>query len=75
MLHEIRARVADMEQKDVERNQKAAAEWLEMERKVAAERLEMERNAAAEPPKRLEMEPKSGSGSAGLEQKISAEML
>ena len=37
MMHEIRARMADMEQKDTERDQKAAEERLEMESKVAVD--------------------------------------
>ena len=37
MLHEIRARIADMERKEAKRDQKAAEERLEMERKMAAE--------------------------------------
>ena len=37
MLHEIRARIADMERKEAKRDQKAAEERLEMKRKMAAE--------------------------------------
>ena len=36
MMHEIRARVADMERKDAERDQKAAEELLEMELNLAS---------------------------------------
>ena len=42
MLHEICARMANMEWKEAERDQEASAERLEMERKAAAKRLKME---------------------------------